>query len=126
MPESGDAGALHPRVTPDADAALLSPEYLVDPYPIYARLRREPPMAWSEALNGWIVTRYADVRSAMREPRLSAHGRMAAFLAQLPEEGRAAAAEFSDHYESNAAVHGGITAQDAQDPAAGSVLDGGR
>ena len=100
MPESGDAGARHPPVTPDADAALLSPEYLVDPYPIYARLRREPPIAWSEALNGWIVTRYADVRSAMREPRLSAHGRMPAFLAQLPDEGRAAAAQFSDHYES--------------------------
>ena len=100
MPESGDAGARHPPVTPDADAALLSPRYLVDPYPIYARLRREPPIAWSEALNGWIVTRYADVRSAMREPRLSAHGRMPAFLAQLPDEGRAAAAQFSDHYES--------------------------
>ena len=100
MPESPDAGARLPPVTPDADAALLSPEYLVDPYPIYARLRREPPIAWSEALNGWIVTRYADVRSAMREPRLSAHGRMPAFLAQLPDEGRAAAAQFSDHYES--------------------------
>ena len=36
----------------------------------------------------------------MREPRLSAHGRMPAFLAQLPDEGRAAAAQFSDHYES--------------------------
>ena len=100
MSESGGAGARHPPVTPDADAALLSPEYLVDPYPIYARLRREPPIAWSDALNGWIVTRYADVRSAMREPRLSAHGRMPAFLAQLPDEGRAAAAQFSDHYES--------------------------
>ena len=95
-----DEGVRNPRVTPDVDAAMLSPEYLADPYPVYAQLRREPPVAWSETLDGWVVARYDDVRSAMRDPRLSVQGRMPALLAELPAKDRAAAAQFSDHYES--------------------------
>ena len=32
-----------------------------DPYPIYARLRREAPVAWIPAANVWFVTRWQDV-----------------------------------------------------------------
>lgn len=32
-----------------------------DPYPIYARLRAEAPVAWVPAVNCWLVTRAADV-----------------------------------------------------------------
>lgn len=32
-----------------------------DPYPVYARLREEAPVAWSPAMNAWIVSRHADV-----------------------------------------------------------------
>ena len=32
-----------------------------DPYPIYARLRAEEPVAWVPAVNCWLVTRAADV-----------------------------------------------------------------
>ena len=32
-----------------------------DPYPIYARLRREAPVAWVPAANVWFVTRWRDV-----------------------------------------------------------------
>ena len=79
-----DEGVRNPRVTPDVDAAMLSPEYLADPYPIYAQLRREPPVAWSETLDGWVVARYDDVRSAMRDPRLSVQGRMPASESWAP------------------------------------------
>jgi cytochrome P450 len=43
---------------------------LVNPYSIYRRLQAEAPVHW----NGftWIVTRYADVLSALRDPRLGA------------------------------------------------------
>jgi cytochrome P450 len=33
-----------------------------DPYPIYARLREDEPVAWVPAVQLWLVTRYDDVR----------------------------------------------------------------
>ncbi len=49
---------------------LFHPEVLVDPYPAYRRLQTEAPVHW----NGftWIVTRYADVLAALRDPRFGA------------------------------------------------------
>ena len=40
---------------------LLDPEVLADPYPLYARLRREAPVYFDPFLHTWVVTRYADV-----------------------------------------------------------------
>lgn len=40
-----------------------------DPYPIYARLRREPP-AFVPAVNLWMLTRWADVERAGAHPEL--------------------------------------------------------
>ena len=39
-----------------------------DPYPIYARLRDEEPVAWVPAVQLWLVTRYDDVRAVNLEP----------------------------------------------------------
>lgn len=41
-----------------------------DPYPIYARLRREDPVAWVPAVNLWLVTRAEDVEYATTHPEL--------------------------------------------------------
>lgn len=46
----------------------LGPEATRDPYPIYARLRREAPLERS-ALGFWAVSRYEDVHAALRDPR---------------------------------------------------------
>lgn len=35
--------------------------YLGDPYPIYARLRREAPVFWCEAGNFWALSKYDDI-----------------------------------------------------------------
>lgn len=35
--------------------------YLGDPYPIYARLRREAPVFWCEAGNFWALSKYEDI-----------------------------------------------------------------
>jgi pimeloyl-[acyl-carrier protein] synthase len=40
---------------------LYDPPVLADPYPLYARLRREDPVHWDPFLHAWVVTRYADV-----------------------------------------------------------------
>lgn len=43
-----------------------SPEFIADPYPVYARLREDDPVAFSENYGGYFVlTRYEDVRSAL-------------------------------------------------------------
>lgn len=39
-----------------------------DPYPIYARLRSEQPVAWVPAVNLWLVTRAADVEYVTTHP----------------------------------------------------------
>lgn len=54
---------------------LLSPEFRADPYPTYARMRREMPLCRQKIAGfggeGWIVTRYDDVVAALKDQRLS-------------------------------------------------------
>jgi cytochrome P450 len=38
-----------------------------DPYPILARLRSETPVVWSEVLQAWLVTRWADVTRGFKD-----------------------------------------------------------
>ncbi|MER5600608.1 cytochrome P450 [Streptomyces sp. NPDC002265] len=54
----------------DLAAALLTPEARRDPYPFYARMRREDPVHRS-AQGIWYLTRYADVEAALGDLRLS-------------------------------------------------------
>jgi cytochrome P450 len=89
-----------PRIPAELDDALLSSAYLRDPYPIYARLRDQAPVAWSEAFRSWLLTRHEDVLWALREPRLTTGGRMHAFLKQLAPEDRSRAEAIDDHYAS--------------------------
>jgi len=46
------------------------PDFLQDPYPTYARLRREAPIAWYPGWRAWIVTRHRDVDALLRDRRL--------------------------------------------------------
>ena len=41
-----------------------------DPYPLYARMRREAPVAFVPAVNIWLVTRWADVEHVAKSPEL--------------------------------------------------------
>lgn len=45
----------------------LSPEQLADPYPVYSRVRSEHPVLYSDRFDLWIVTRYEDVLSVVRD-----------------------------------------------------------
>ncbi|MER7754894.1 cytochrome P450 [Kitasatospora sp. NPDC097643] len=65
----------HDLAPPDAPphdlaADLLTPEARRDPYPFYARMRRESPVHRS-AQGIWYLTRYADVEAALGDPRMS-------------------------------------------------------
>ena len=62
---------------------LMTRQFQVDPYPTYARLRDEAPAYFSEGWGGWLLTRYQDVQSGFKDPRLSSN-RAGAFGAMLP------------------------------------------
>jgi len=46
------------------------PELERDPYPVYARLRDEEPVAWVPAVRLWLVTRYDDVLAVNHAPEV--------------------------------------------------------
>ncbi|MFD7922316.1 cytochrome P450 [Streptomyces sp. NPDC059740] len=59
---------------PDTPPALFTWEFAADPYPAYAWLREHAPVRRTELPSGveaWLVTRYADAREALADPRLS-------------------------------------------------------
>ncbi len=51
----------------DIDRELSSAQVMVDPYPIYAKLRAKHPIFWSASWNAWIVSRYSDVVVSLRD-----------------------------------------------------------
>lgn len=53
---------------------IASPKFKANPFPFYARLRKEEPVYRLDLPDrqvGWLVTRYDDVAGALRDPRLS-------------------------------------------------------
>jgi cytochrome P450 len=54
---------------------LFGPEELVDPYPLYHRLRSHSPVYWSDELNGWLITGYDAVNALARHPAVSIRGK---------------------------------------------------
>ena len=48
----------------------MDPEFIEDPYPTYHRLRAEDPVHHNP-LGFWVLTRYEDVVTALRDPRLA-------------------------------------------------------
>ncbi|HEV3132793.1 MAG TPA: cytochrome P450 [Acidimicrobiales bacterium] len=52
----------------DLTAPLLDPDfYAGDPFPLYARLRRESPLAWNGTAGFWVASRHADVVAISRD-----------------------------------------------------------
>ncbi|MEV0845386.1 cytochrome P450 [Streptomyces sp. NPDC049954] len=63
-----------PLAAPGPTPPLFSREFAADPYPAYAWLREHEPVRWTRLPSGveaWLVTRYAEARQALAEPRLS-------------------------------------------------------
>ena len=46
----------------------LTPANLQDPFSLLADLRREQPVYWNEKYSFWMLTRYRDVKAALRAP----------------------------------------------------------
>jgi cytochrome P450 len=50
---------------------LKSKAFETDPYPLYRRLRETMPIAYDESTDTWLLSRHADVRAALTDPRFS-------------------------------------------------------
>lgn len=50
--------------------SLNTLEFLDNPYPAYAWLRRNAPVYFSQEWNAYLITRYSDVTTGFRDPRL--------------------------------------------------------
>ncbi len=57
-------------ISPDP-YSLFTPTALANPYPVYDRLRAEDPVHWDDQFHAWLLTRYADVKTFMYDPRAS-------------------------------------------------------
>jgi cytochrome P450 len=88
--------------------------FLADPYPTYARLRREAPIAYYDGWAAWIVTKHRDVDRLLRDRRLgrvmegaqpaSEHAAFAAI-----QEGSLLEIEPPEHTRVRQVVHGVFT-----------------
>jgi cytochrome P450 len=77
---------------------LMSAEFLDEPYQMYHELRESGPVQWNPVFGGaWLVTRYADVVTALRDRRLSSR-RGVASLVGMPDEIKAIFQAFEDFY----------------------------
>ena len=75
---------------------LYNVDFRGNPYPIYSNLRSSGPIHWSADFFGgtWLLPRYVDVITALRDSRLSA-ARSHAFVGRFPPEARGEFAEFN-------------------------------
>ena len=96
-PRSGHMAIDAPTVTAPFHFNPLESPYLENPYPLYARARREAPVFYSPLFATWVVTRYEDVHAILRDPRRFSSSYLfrtpvdpppdvLALLAQLPPE----------------------------------------
>ena len=81
------------------DTALVTPDFLADPYPALAELRADDPVHWSEAIGGWILTRYDDVVDCLLDvAHYSSEGRLAKAIDHLPADAQARLPFFAAWY----------------------------
>ncbi|MGB0955158.1 MAG: cytochrome P450 [Panacagrimonas sp.] len=57
-------------------------DVIQNPFPALAQLREHQPLHYSQAMAGWVITRYEDVRNSMRDPRYSSN-RLRPFFAHM-------------------------------------------
>jgi cytochrome P450 len=57
------------RLIPELKFVLTDPDFYKNPHALLRRMRTECPVAFSEELDSWIVTRYDDVVQCLRDPR---------------------------------------------------------
>jgi cytochrome P450 len=69
---SHDSGSAPARCSHSHLAQEFNPwdsAYLDDPYPFFARARRQQPVFYSPEVGMWVISRYDDIAAVLRDPR---------------------------------------------------------
>lgn len=102
---------------PDLPKTILNPVFADDPYPILDRLREEAPVFWDAGIEGWIVTRYDDVKALFADERFSRDRRLGKHFIPPPkgswaekfDENGAGRAEGAEHRRWRGRISKGFT-----------------
>lgn len=70
----------------ELDYNPLSPEQRENPYELFARAHRETPVFFSPRFNLWVVTRYEDVWTVLKDPARYSSAQSTAVSAKPPSE----------------------------------------
>jgi pimeloyl-[acyl-carrier protein] synthase len=82
----------------ELDRLMSLASFYQDPHPIWARLRAQDPIHWSDPWQAWIVTRYEDVAAVHSDPRFQNRGRAARYVSAIPEDRRKEFDPFLSYY----------------------------
>jgi len=85
MSQTIDQSADYP-VNSDFDP--LDPDYLADPYPYFAKFRRETPVFYAPKIDFWVVSRYEDIQNIVKDPEAFSNVRVQEPLHPLTDEAR--------------------------------------
>jgi cytochrome P450 len=66
----------HANYPVDPDFDPLAPDYLEDPYPYYARFRRETPIFYAPKIDFWVLSRYEDIMGIVQDPESFSNARV--------------------------------------------------
>lgn len=85
---------------------LVSPEFMMDPYPVLHSLREWEPVYWSDGIGGWLLTRYDDVMASFQNTaHFSNENRLGKTVNYLPPEKQANYKAVVDHYAAKGLIH---------------------
>lgn len=88
------------------DEQIGGPEFDQDPIPVLRRIQDEDPVHWSEAIGGWLVTRYDDVLTTFKQVEdFGNAGRLGRASSYLTAEQRAGLQDFEAHYREKGLLH---------------------
>jgi cytochrome P450 len=90
----------------DLEARLVSSEFIENPYFLLHELRSRAPVYWSEAIGGWLLTRYDDILLSFKNTdSFSNENRLGKAVEYLPPEKRANYKSFENHYATKGLLH---------------------
>ena len=82
------------------DSLLVDDSFHENPHSVFHQMRDHAPVFWSESWNAWVLTRYDDVMSILRQPdKFSSAGRVAYLLQNLDQDSRDQLTHLERHYE---------------------------
>ncbi|MFN8449115.1 MAG: cytochrome P450 [Anaerolineae bacterium] len=83
----------------EVEPLLVSPDFLDNPYPVYARLCADEPVYWSDRWNCWLVTSYDDNMAIFRDTERFGNGeRFNRIFSVLPDDLRQELSLLEHHF----------------------------